>query len=42
LGYTTLVDHPRGASHLGSWYAIVEIASRQKKRGTLPDGPGGV
>lgn len=36
LGYNTLVDHPNGASHLGAWLAIVEIASRRDVRGTLP------
>ena len=35
-GYTALVDHPNGAAHLGAWYAIVEIASRQEIRGLLP------
>jgi len=41
LGYTELVDHPNGAAHLGAWLAIIEIASRQKVRGTLPqDGAG--
>ena len=41
-GYTALVDHPNGAAHLGAWYAIVEIASRQKPRGNLPDPIGGI
>lgn len=41
-GYTALVDHPNGAAHLGAWIAIVEIASRQTVRGTLPDGVGGI
>ena len=36
-GYMALVNHPEGAAHLGAWYAAVEIASRQKVRGTLPD-----
>lgn len=36
-GYMKLVDHPNGAAHLGAWYAAIEIASRQKIRGTLPD-----
>ncbi len=36
LGYSTLVDHPNGAAHLGAWLAIVEIASRREERGTLP------
>lgn len=35
-GYTELVDHPNGAAHLGAWLAILEIASRQKQRGTIP------
>jgi hypothetical protein len=35
-GYTALLDHPNGAAHLGAWYAMVEIASRQTKRGNLP------
>ena len=37
-GYTALVDHPNAAAHLGAWYAIVETASRQDPRGTLPRG----
>ena len=37
-GYTILVDHPNGAAHLGAWYAIVEIASKQLPRGNLPGG----
>jgi len=39
-GYTALVDHPNGAAHLGAWYAIVEIASKQEAgcRGNLPKG----
>lgn len=40
-GYTALVDHPNGAAHLGAWYAIVEIASKQtpkESRGNLPAG----
>ena len=40
-GYTALVDHPNGAAHLGGWIAILEIASRQKVRGEIPqDGAG--
>lgn len=35
-GYTELVDHPNGASHLGAWLAILEIASKQDIRGDLP------
>ena len=35
-GYTALVDHANAAAHLGAWYAIVEIASRQEIRGLLP------
>lgn len=35
-GYTELVDHPNGAAHLGGWLAILEIASRQEVRGTIP------
>ncbi len=35
-GYTALVDHPNGASHLGAWLAILEIASRSTKRGDIP------
>lgn len=41
-GYTSLVDHPNGAAHLGAWLAIMEIASKQEPRtarGTLPGGP---
>lgn len=37
-GYTALIDHENGPSHLGAWYAIVETASRQDPRGTLPRG----
>lgn len=33
--YVRLVSHPDGAAHLGAWLAIVEIASRCDKRGTL-------
>lgn len=40
-GYTALVDHPDAAAHLGAWTAILEIASRQKVRGTLPQGAAG-
>ena len=36
-GYTALVDHPNGAAHLGAWYAIVEICSRQRIRGNIPN-----
>jgi hypothetical protein len=38
LGYTSLVDHPNGAAHLGAWLAIIEVASKQDKeqRGELP------
>lgn len=40
-GYTALVEHPNGAAHLGGWIAILEIASRQKVRGEIPqDGAG--
>jgi hypothetical protein len=34
-GYTELLDHPAGASHLGAWLATVQIASRCDPRGTL-------
>lgn len=37
-GYTALVDHPNGAAHFGAWVAIVEIASKQTPRGSLPVG----
>lgn len=37
-GYTALVEHRNGAAHLGAWYAIVEIASKQEPRGNLPGG----
>ena len=37
-GYTALVDHPNGAAHLGAWYAILEAASKQNPRGSLPSG----
>jgi hypothetical protein len=35
-GYRELVDHENGAAHLGAWYALLEISSRQKTRGTIP------
>lgn len=41
LGYLELVDHPNGAAHLGAWLAILEIASRQPKRGEIPQGSAG-
>ncbi len=34
-GYTELLDHPNGASHLGAWVAILQIGSRCVTRGTL-------
>jgi hypothetical protein len=34
-GYTELLDHPAGASHLGAWLALVQVASRCDPRGTL-------
>lgn len=34
-GYTALVDHEDGASHLGAWVVILEVASRCEPRGTL-------
>lgn len=34
-GYTELVSHPAGASHLGAWIAIVEVAAKCEPRGTL-------
>jgi hypothetical protein len=37
-GYIVLVDHPNGPAHFGAWIAIVQIASKQKPRGTLPNG----
>jgi hypothetical protein len=37
-GYIVLVDHPNGAAHFGAWIAIVQIASKQDPRGTLPNG----
>ena len=37
-GYTALVEHKNAAAHLGAWYAIVEIASKQSPRGNLPGG----
>lgn len=36
MGYTELVSHEHGAAHFGAWVAMLEIASRQKPRGTLP------
>jgi len=39
-GYTTLVDHPNGAAHLGAWLAILQIASRCKERGVLANSDG--
>lgn len=41
LGYLELVDHPNGAAHLGAWLAILEIASKQPKRGEIPQGGAG-
>ena len=41
-GYTYLVDHANGASHLGAWLAMVEVAAGQRERGTIPEGIGGV
>ncbi len=35
-GYRELIDHENGAGQLGAWYAILEISSRQKVRGTIP------
>lgn len=35
-GYIELVEHPNGAAHLGAWLVIIEIASKQEARGTLP------
>jgi len=35
-GYRELIDHENGAGHLGARYAILEISSRQKVRGTIP------
>jgi len=40
-GYCELVDHPNGAAHFGAWVAMVEIASRQKVRGDIPQGSAG-
>ena len=34
-GYTTLVDRENGASLLGAWLAILQVASRCDVRGTL-------
>lgn len=42
LGYVTLMSHPNGAAHFGAWLAIIEIASRQKDRGTLPQNGAGL
>jgi hypothetical protein len=39
-GYTTLLDHPNGAAHLGAWLAILQIASRCRERGVLANGDG--
>jgi hypothetical protein len=41
-GYTALVDHPNAAAHLGGWLAILEIASRQKVRGQIPQDDAGI
>lgn len=30
-----LLDHPDGASHLGVWHAVIELAARCRPRGTL-------
>lgn len=34
-GYTQLLDHQNGASHLGLWTAVLQVASRCDPRGTL-------
>jgi hypothetical protein len=34
-GCTELLDHKDGASHLGAWVALIQIASRCDPRGTL-------
>jgi hypothetical protein len=34
-GYTALMEHPNGCTHLGAWLALVQIASKCKVRGTL-------
>ncbi len=34
-GYTSLLDHPNGAAHLGAWCALVQVASKCTPRGTL-------
>lgn len=39
-GYTTLLDHPNGAAHLGAWVALLQIASRCKSRGDLRNSDG--
>ena len=41
-GYTALVDHPNAAAHLGAWYAIVEMASKQTPRSNRGNLPGGI
>jgi hypothetical protein len=40
--YIELVDHPNGAAHFGAWLAIIEVASTQSKRGTIPHGKHGI
>jgi len=34
-GYTSLIDHENGASYLGCWLAILQVASKCHPRGTL-------
>lgn len=34
-GYLCLLDHPDGAAHFGTWVALLQIASKCEKRGTL-------
>jgi hypothetical protein len=34
-GYTELVSHPNGPAHFGAWCALLAVASRCGKRGTL-------
>lgn len=41
-GYTYLVDHQNGAAHYGAWVAMMGIAAKQKERGALPEGTGGL
>ena len=41
-GYRRVANHPRSVELFCAWNLIIQIASRQKKRGVLEDGDGGL